>query len=41
LTSFVLLTVWKAPALLVVLFTVVAGTALELAVASGLPLFGP
>jgi len=41
LTSFVLLAVWKAPALLVVLFTVVAGTALELAVGSGLPLFGP
>jgi chromate transporter len=41
LTSFVLLTVWRAPALLVVLFTVVAGTALRLAVRNGFPLFGP
>lgn len=40
LTSFVLLTVWKAPALLVVLFTVVAGTALTLSVGGGLALFG-
>jgi chromate transporter len=40
LTSFVLLVAWKAPALLVVLFTVVAGTALTLAVDSGLIVFG-
>jgi chromate transporter len=40
LTSFILLTVWKAPALLVVLFTVVAGTALALAVDGGLAIFG-
>ena len=40
LASFVLLVVWRAPALIVVLFTVVAGTALTLAVGSGLPVFG-
>jgi chromate transporter len=41
LTSFVLLVAWRASALLVVLFTVVAGTALTMAVGSGLALFGP
>jgi chromate transporter len=41
LTSFVLLVAWRASALIVVLFTVVAGTALTLAVGNGLTLFGP